>query len=257
MTSFPTELKYTATQSRERAQSLLNVVGIPNQWWPYDYGYDCIAFVLFCLGVRTRTQTELKYISITEFVSEALKVPGWTRVTADEIRPGDIAIETWPVTGLHSELVYARVGNSLTTDAADTGPAPGVSSPRGSWHKTRTIDSWLLYGVRPPYKSGATAVTPSQRTQARITCTWLNHHLPAGCIPSGVGDIGSNPGDGITDPAPIYWHNVQTWCSQHDANGHTVERENSLYPEGFIIDGIPGPQTYKGEKVIAALAKKQ
>lgn len=245
-------LKYTLAQVRDRQIALVGTVGIPNKWWPLDYGADCLAFQLYSLGVRSRSQMELKYIKISEF----LETTTWDRIDVADIRSGDLVFQNWDGNKDpdHVEMTYSIVPRKkITTTSANTGPAPGVPDPRGAWKKTRDIGPWLEFGVRPPYRNGATTATAKQRSEARLAGTWLNQQpeLRAAGVPeTGVGDRKTadgrtDPGDGITSPAPRYWLAVQTWGNLH---GH--------YPSPpYEIDSIPGTQSRKVEAIIRTKAK--
>jgi hypothetical protein len=246
-------LKYTLTQTRDRAVAALGTLGVPNDWWPSDYGRswdennDCIKAVLFWMGECTRSQQDTHFISIAGFRGWA----GWNEYDSADIRPGDIALWNWSGGDIpeHAELVYSidHVSQKITTISANTSPAPGVdmtAKNRGVYKKTRNITPSLLAGIRPPYKPATATITSASRARARLIGTYLNQHLPAGCSPSAVGDIGAKPGDGITDPAPIYWRNVQTWG-----------RANGEYGTTFKIDGIPGARSRAVEAILYTKAK--
>jgi hypothetical protein len=255
-------LNRTLTQVRDSAVAHLGTLGIPNAWWPslydrpWDENNDCIKFVLYTMGVCTREQQDNHFTSIAGFLAWS----GWNTVSPDEIRPGDIALWNFDggATFEHAELTYAVPVAKITTVSANTTPYPGApftEKTRGVYKKTRTVTSELRAGIRPPYVSPAT--TSAARKRARVTGTWLNKHLPAGCQPSAVGDIGKQAGDGITDPAPIYWGNVQTWGSQHDQHGNPVPRGRAVYGPTFDIDRIPGNRSRAVESIIHGLATKK
>lgn len=260
-------LPYTLAQARTRAEDALGTKGVPNPWWPdasldWDEENDCLKAILYWLGFASRKQQDLAHTSISNFKAHY----GWDEVTGTDIRAGDVAL--WNFDGgstyEHAELVYSidHARGVITTISANTSPAPGVEitkANRGVYKKTREITASLRAAFRPPYKSGAAVTTSSAKTRARRIGTWLNHHLPHGCRPSWVGDHVEGghtvAGDGITDPAPIYWLNVQTWGSEHDATGKTVARNHSIYGPTFEKDGVPGPRTRYVETVLDKLSK--
>lgn len=263
-------LSVTSAQMRTRA---LSYVGTefserhPSPWWASTdpESSDCLAFLTWCAGLRTKADDyTLKYISIHQL----LLSESWTRIPASEVRAGDWLVENWSggTAPEHIEFCYSVAGTSRVVIAANTGPEPGRPHPRGVWKKTRpnADGKWLLFGLRPPYAPGATTATSGARARARRIATWLNdpHRLPEGCVPSSVGDIWKNghtePGDGITDPAPVYWTNVQTWGSLHDKNGKAVEdtSPHSIYRQPFFEkDGIPGHQSEYVEEILDHLSK--
>jgi hypothetical protein len=228
-------LKYTLDQVRERELAHVGTVGTPNDWWPLDYGNGCLKFQMFCLGVASRHDMELRHISIGSFLDTRDKSV-WQYVPAEDIRPGDLAFQNWvgDRDPDHVEMTYSKVGNKLTTTGANTGPAAGVTDPRGAWKKTREIGSWLAFGVRPPYKPVASTVSTARRAQVRLNAAFVNKALGGADTPAAK--------DGI--PGPLYWTLVQTWGRAH-----------GLYPARYVIDGVPGPQTYKVEAAVHAKAK--
>lgn len=230
-------LKYTLDQVLDRELAYVGTVGIPNAWWPLTYGNGCIKFQLFNLGVATRRDMELRHISINEFLDNRDK-SAWQYVPAAEVRPGDLAFQNWvgDKDPDHVEMTYSRVGNTLTTIGANTGPAAGVLSPRGAWKKSRPIESWLAFGVRPPYKPITAAATASRRTQVRLIATYLDAHTDGP-------DLAASH-DGFEGPA--YWTRVQK-----------LGRAHGLYDTRYVIDGVPGTQTRKVEAKVLALAKKK
>ena len=236
-------LKYTLDQARDREVDLLGVKNIPNPWWPLSYGNDCLAFQLERLGVRKPSELDPHYISISAFRGHF----GWDEIDADQIRPGDLAVENWSGTQdpEHIEYVYSvdhdpttkRILN-VTTISANTGPVPGQAVPRGVWKKTRPAGAWLLFGIRPPYKPTVTALTSKRRTEVRLIAAFLNQSKGPGAPRTAAED------DGI--PGPIYWMLIQAWGHAH-----------GVYGDSFRIDGVPGPQTRKVEATILAKAKER
>lgn len=225
-------LKYTLDQVRDNQLSYVGTVGVPNAWWPINYGNGCMKFQLFTLGVASRKDMELRHISIGAF----LDTTTWERIPAGQVRPGDLAFQNWEGNSApdHVEMTYSRVGGVLTTTGANTGPAPGVLDPRGAWKKARPVGSWLVFGIRPPYRDVAATVTPTRRAQVRLIAGYLNRSLG--------GRDTEAASDGI--PGPLYWTLVQTWGRAH-----------GLYPGKYVIDGVQGPQTRKVESAIYAKAK--
>lgn len=230
-------LNRTLEQVRDIELSYVGKVGIPNPWWPLNYGNGCLKFQLFCLGIASRKDMELRHISIGSFLDTRDKTD-WVYVAAGDIRPGDLAFQNWDGNKDpdHVEMTYSRVGNTITTTGANTGPAAGVTNPKGAWKKSRSVGEWLAFGVRPPYKNSAATVTSSRRAQVRLIAEYLNTHLG--------GPDTEAAKDGI--PGPVYWMLVQTWGRAH-----------GLYDGRYVIDGVPGTQTYKVEAKVHALAKRK
>lgn len=262
-------LPYTLAQARTRAENALGTKGIPNDWWPdaslpWDEENDCLKGVLYWLGFATRKQQDLAHTSISNFRAHY----GWEEVTGGDIRAGDVALFNFDGgrSYEHAGLIYSidHPSGMVTTIEANTSPAPGVpitAKNRGVYRKTRPIRDGLVAAFRPAYKSGAAVTTSSAKIRARRIGTWLNRpaHLPAGCHVSAVGDYVAAGrqiiGDGVTDPAPIYWRNVQTWGSQHDADGKPVARNHAIYGPTFLLDGIPAARSRYVETVLDRLSK--
>jgi hypothetical protein len=255
-------LKYTLDQARTRIVALEGKVGLPTPAWPLTYGNDCLGTITERLGLRTPKQLDAHFISIAAFrdwIADAPEAADWEEIPVSQVRPGDILFENWdqPRSRIaeHAEWVYSGTYSSgrLRITSANTGPAPGVESPRGIWRKYRDVGDWLVGAARPPYRNPAVAAPPKKRADARLLGTWMNqqHELRAAGVPeTGVGDRvqpdGSiKPGDGVTDPAPRYWFGVQTWGHLH-----------GKYPTPpFQIDKVPGDQSRRVEKIMLARAK--
>jgi hypothetical protein len=229
-------LKYTADQVHTRELAAVGVKGIPNPWWPLAGGNDCLAFQLYVMGVRARTDLALKYISIAEFRYQF----SWPEIPMELVKPGDLVCEMWPDNGdpitstpNHIEYVVAidRAGKTITTISANTGPHPGVSDPRGAYRKTRTLTGNFLFGVRPPYKGASS----SRVNEVKVVAAYLNKQK--------LGKTTAAVDDG--DAGPVYWWLVQTWGRAH-----------KLYGPLFHIDGDPGPQSRAVEAAIYKLARK-
>lgn len=231
-------LKYTLDQVRSRQSALIGVKGLPNVWWPLPAGNDCVAFQLHCLGMRSRGDLAPHYISISAFRAWA----HWPEYPVSEAVPGDLLLENWTgekddnghLAAEHMEAVYSIDHHAAKTVivAANTGPKPGVPTPRGVWKKERPIDSHLIRVIRPPFR----VVTPSKSrlSEVRAVAHYLNEqHL-------GETSYAANDGE----EGPIYWWLVQTWG-----------RKNDVYGSAYVIDGVPGPRTRQVEAIIYKLAK--
>jgi hypothetical protein len=254
------DLKYTLDQARDRIVALEGKVGLPTPAWPLPYGNDCLGTITERLGLRTPKQLDAHFISIAAFrdwIADAPEAADWEEIPVSQVRPGDILFENWdqPRSRIaeHAEWVYSGTYSSgrLRITSANTGPAPGVESPRGIWRKYRDVGDWLVGAARPPYRATATATPSREKAEARLVATWLNRQpelRKAGVPQTGTGDIQHTggetvPGDGVK--GPIYVLNVQTWGHLH-----------GKYPvPPFEIDGIWGPQTHKVDAIITAKAK--
>ncbi|NHF62226.1 N-acetylmuramoyl-L-alanine amidase [Microcella pacifica] len=77
----------------------------------------------------------------------------------------------------------------------------------------------------------------------RRLATYLNRQSLG--VTSTTGDTSAGRGDGI--PGPNYYTMVQTWGKRNRPD---------LYGSGYVIDGIPGPGTFRVEAAIWALLNK-
>lgn len=231
-------LKYTLDQARTRELAHVGAKGLPQAWWPLPAGNDCIAYQLWVLGERSGSDLTDHFISIAKFRAWAK----WPEYPIGEAQSGDLVCEEWPDTGKpitgtpgHLEYVYSvdPDDKKITTVSANTGPHPGKPLPRGVYRKTRDLDEHFLFVIRPPYQDEK--VTTSRATEVRDVAAYLNSlHL---------GKESYASVDGIE--GPIYWWEVQTWG-----------RANGVYGKGYVIDGVPGPQTRRVEALIYKLARK-
>jgi len=90
---------------------------------------------------------------------------------------------------------------------------------------------------RNPWDYFSTVDPEEAKRRVRIVATFLNA--------AGLGSTTTSNKDGI--PGAVYWTLVQTWGR---ANGH--------YPVGYLIDGVPGSQTFAVEAIIwDAVSKEQ
>jgi hypothetical protein len=230
-------LKYTLDQVRDRQVAAIGVKGIPNGWWPLAAGNDCLAFQLERLGVRSKTDLEPHFISISAFRAWA----GWDEVAVADMQPGDLAC--WNFSGgtlpEHIEYTYSidHAGKTVTTISANTGPTPGVPVPRGVWKKTRPITGALLFGIRPPVLEQAAATSKGRKDVVRFIAAYLNDRPELNTLPNTAAEH-----DGVE--GPVYWRLVQTWGRKHGQYGPT-----------FHIDGVPGPRTRQVEAAAFKAAK--
>jgi hypothetical protein len=245
-------LKKTADQAHQQQLGYIGIKGAPNPWWGLGpTTNDCLGFQLFTLGLRTRTDYTSKHVSISAF----RKAYGWHEIDLiedgwDAVRFGDLICEEWPTggggfTGLpnHVERFVAKSGDHVTTTSANTGPTPGVASPRGAWQKTRTITdrrNWVV-AIRPPYAGeddtspyGTKPPTAQRRKNVKLIAGFLNSRFKQPQTQSTK--------DGI--PGRNYWTLVQKWG-----------REQGVYGSTYKIDGIVGPRTRQVEAIILKRAK--
>lgn len=231
-------IKYTLDQARTRHAGYLETKGLPTAWWPLPGGNDCLAYQLYILGLRSRTDLAPHYISISAFRSWAK----WTEAPIVSGKAGDLVLENWTgetddgeLVPEHIEYIYSidHHAKTVTTISANTGPNPGVPSPRGVWKKTRPLDAHFLRVIRPPYSEPA--VSKSRLGDVKAVATYLNGlHL---------GRTSTAAQDGVE--GPNYWWMIQTWG-----------RKNGVYGKAYVIDGIPGPHTRAVEAMILKLAKR-
>jgi hypothetical protein len=263
LTLIPQRLELTLPQARARMMAELGVVGIPNAHWPLSTGNDCLAFVLYGLGVRRRDQGfapgENPLISISAFRASA----GWHEVGPAEVRAGDLALWGWDghEPADHIEFTYSRdlAAGEITTVSANTGPRPGVDIERehpelrGIYRKTRAVSSSLLGGIRPPYAQPVP--TSSDLANVRAAATYLNRVMPPTFHDevtgrtltlhrSGAGDGSGNGKRGDGKRGPFYRLMVQCWGRQH-----------ALYGRSFRLDSVFGPQSERVEDHLFAVAK--
>lgn len=248
----PSALALTLDQARDRLVAELGPYRLPTAWHSREAGDDCLAFLLWALGVRQADDFETALVSIRAFRA----VAGWHEVSAAEVRPGDLVLWDWEEDDDvdHVEFCYSvdRVEGTITTVSANTGPRPGVeltAANRGVYRKTRPISGEISGGIRPPYRPPATVATSADRKAVRIEASFLNatvtHSFEGRTIlRSAAGTIiGHVPhGDGIR--GPLFWILVQVWGRLHGLYGHA-----------FKIDGIPGPQSRRVEAEILRRAK--
>ena len=237
-------VKLTPTQVRDKEVAHLGTKGLPAAWWTLPAGTDCIGFQMWVLGLRAANDYEPHWISISAFRAWAK----WVEVPPVSIKAGDLVLEEWPdldadghekpMTGVpgHMEYCYSVDHDAkpprITTISANTGPKPGVPTPRGTWKKTRDLDHHFLKGIRIPYADEKPS--SSRKDEVRAVAKYLNAlHL---------GKESAAANDGIE--GEIYWWEVQTWG-----------RKNGAYPKSCIIDGIPGKYTRAVETVVYKLAK--
>lgn len=229
-------LRYTADEARDRFRAYIGRTGLPQPWWGLDGGNDCVGYALERLGVRGPRDYAPKHISIREF----RKAYRWEEVDRDELRAGDLVAENWTGTTdggrlvpEHLEYVYSvdHARDRFRIISANTGPAPGVPSPRGVWTKDRPLDGHILFGIRPPYKQPV--ATRTRKALVRRVAAYLNDVVKAD-VPRSKAYV-----DGVE--GPNYWRLVQTWG-----------RWKGLYDTGYRIDGIPGPRT----RIVEAAADK-
>lgn len=258
--AIPRRLAVTADQARARLMSELGVVGIPNAHWPLPTGNDCLAFLLWGMGVRERHQLWNPLISIAAFRAAA----GWKEVGPDDVRADDIALWGWDghEPADHAEFVYSRdrAQGEITTVGANTGPRPGVdidANPelRGIYRKTRAVSASLIGGIRPPY--APLVPVASDLADVRRAATYLNRVMPAtfrdasnGRLltlhrsSAGAGSPLGGKGDGKR--GPLYRLLVQCWGRQH-----------GIYGNAFRLDGTFGPQCERVvEPALFAAARK-
>jgi hypothetical protein len=221
-------LTRTLAQVRDLEVAQLGHKGIPNAAWPLTYGNDCLKFQLYNLGVVSRSDMSDPAISIRAF----LGTTQWERVTPANLRAGDLALmqfDSNPDVD-HIGLTYSRIGNAVRTLEANTSPKVGMEitkTNRGVYDKTRDIGSWLVGGVRPPYKPEAAVVPASKRAEVRLVLGWLDTQLPKSILRSTAGPTHEGPGDGVM--GPVAWLEVQEW-------GDLV----GIYPSPpYEKDGIP------------------
>lgn len=245
-----TTVKYTLDQARTRELAHVGAKGLPQPWWTLPAGNDCIAYQLWVLGLRGGDDFAPHWISISKFREWAK----WPEVSPNELAPGDLVLENWsgelvteanvtpghedeigkPIAE-HMEYVYSvdHDAKKITTVSANTGPVPGTPVPRGVYKKTRDLDDHFRKGIRPVYPDEK--VTTSRATEVRDVAAYLNT--------LSLGKQSYASVDGVE--GPIYWWLVQTW-------GH----RNGVYGKGYVIDGVPGPQTRRVEALIYKLARK-
>lgn len=239
-------LKYTADQVRDRVSAMIGRGAHPNAWWAWVGGNDCMAALAYALGFRTSRTSSVPYeISIASFRAHF----GWDEVPISEARAGDLIAEYWPAQGEqisqvpnHIEMCHTTdYPHTMVIDSGNTGPRPGVDTPRGFYRKTRPITDNLLFAIRPPYKGaadtspyGTKAPTGLAKKDIKFVAAFLNDHI-------GKPHTNSDK-DGIT--GPNYWTLVQTWG-----------RQAGIYGPGYKIDGIVGPRTRQVEAVILKAAK--
>jgi hypothetical protein len=230
-------LKYTLDQARDRQVAAIGVKGLPNGWWPLPTGNDCLAFQLERLGVRSRSDLDPHFISISAFRAWA----GWDEIAVPDMQPGDLALWNFSHGTIpeHVEFTYSidHGARTITTISANTGPNPGVPVPRGVWKKTRPITDALLFGSRAPYLEQAAATDKKRKDVVRFLATYLNDLPELDHLPNTAAE-----NDGVE--GPVYWTLVQTWGRHHH-----------LYGPTYRIDGVVGPRTRQVEAALFKAAK--
>lgn len=246
-------LIHTLEEVRELETEYVGTKGRPYKLWPGGLDTnDCVGYQTERLGLRTGHETlaqledHLHWISIAAFRAHYQ----WPEVSASSIESGDLVISNWTGTKVdgrleaeHMEYDYSadHSAGSIVIIGANTGPAPGVPTPNGIWKKTRPLDTHILFGIRPPYKSSKPSI--SRKHLVKVVAIYVNAKVPTG-LPR---TTAAGPGKDTGLEGKNYWKLVQTWGRAH-----------GYYGSHYVIDGIPGPQSRIVEAAAykAATAKK-
>lgn len=236
----PATLDVSLADFRARVLGELGAIGLPNQHWGLDdlTTNDCLGFLTWAAGLRARDEYPTALIKISAFRASA----GWQQVAPSELRSGDWAFYNWDTDpdADHVEFLYGidRVHGETDTVAANTGPRPGVTDPRGVYRKTRPIDAHLIGGIRPPYR--VPVATSAEIRTVRTAATYLDRVMPATILDEATGrtitlhrsDAGDHDGiRGDGKRGPLYRLLAQAWGRQH-----------GIYGLAYRLDGIFGPR---------------